>query len=246
MVKPMDKLSVVIVAKDEEENFKDLLPALNWADEIIVQVDDRTSDKSFDVATNLGAKVSREKFENFSQFKNLAIAKASCDWILLLDADERVSSKLEDEIRELLIANTSNLAYKFPWKNYIGKTWLRHGGLHPDYHIRLFKKGKARYSGEVHEQLKIDGEVGMLEGPVIHYTYKDLGELKEKVDYYSALEGKKVKSEDKSTLKAVAASLKRFIKVYVLQLGVLDGWVGLNHAYQLARYQWRMYNYQNK
>lgn len=233
----MVKISIVIVARDEEVNLQQLLPTLGWADEVIVQIDDRTKDHSFEVAGKLGAKVFKEHFTDFSQFKNAAISRASSRWVFLLDADERISPDLRREVAEVIQAEKA-AAYEMPFKNFLGGHWLAHGGLYPDYHTRLFQKELATYQGAVHERLKIRGSTGQLRGAVEHYTYRNRAELAAKVDFYSALEARVVKRN--YTLALVRAVL-RFIKVYLLQLGILDGLDGLANAWQLGRYQWRVY-----
>lgn len=233
------KISATIIARDEAAVITGCLTSLKQCSsihEIIVLVDDRTTDATFELATSLADVVKREKFTDFSQMKNAALSRAKHPWTLLIDADEQLSPELSRELETL--DPEDHTAFLIPEKNFLGTKWLKHGGLYPDYHVRLFKTGSATYQGAVHETLSYKGTTGKLSGAFLHATYKNTAELFAKVRKYSALEGAGVK---KSWVRAYFMGAKRFVGVYVKQLGFLDGWSGFIHAVALGYYQVHKY-----
>ena len=137
-------LSVVIVAKNEKDRIKDCIDSVSgWADEIIV-VDDESADNTCDIAKKLGAKVFVRKMDIEGKHRNWAYAQATGDWIFSVDADERPTKELKQEIKEV-IENTEHAYFSIPFKTYIGDYWLRWGGWYPGPKVKLFKKGKFKY-----------------------------------------------------------------------------------------------------
>src|SRR3989344_1081897 len=171
----MGKLSVVISAYNEEKNIKDCIDSLrDLADEIIV-VDNSSTDKTAEIAKKLGANIFTQENDpsRIDLQKNFGFSKATCDWILSLDADERVTPELTSEIKSNIQHPTSNIqGYEIPRKNIIFGKWIEHTGWYPDYQLRLFKKGKGKFEEKhVHEMIKLEGEPGKLVSPIIHYNY---------------------------------------------------------------------------
>lgn len=229
--------SLVVVARDESANIKACLDTVHNSAEKIVVVDDRTADDTAEIAQSCGALVEKVTFTDYSQIKNTAISKAKFPWVLLLDADERPSRELLDQIG-LLEESKDIDGYMIAFRNYLGGVWLRHGGMYPDWHIRFFRS-TSRYVGVVHERLSLNPEkVGKITGDIIHYTYKDAAQLFNKVRRYAILEGRGVK---KSWLAAIYYMSKRWIGVYILRAGYLDGYAGLTNATALAYYQYLKY-----
>ena len=223
------KVSIVIAAKNEEKNISDCIASVPFSDDVVV-IDDYSTDKTAVIASELGARVYKRKLDGFASQKNFGIEKAKNDWVLILDADERVSPALAKEIDDIAPAKTS--AYSIPFKNHLGTHWLRYGGLYPDRHVRLFDKRKAKYGArEVHEMLNISGDVEELSGDIIHYTYKNYSEYWAKVRKYSKLEAQT--RQNKPRYRHV---VKEFISRYLIQKGYKDGIDGLFSAIALSFY----------
>lgn len=225
------KISVVIAAKDEATMLPDCLASIVFADEVVV-IDDNSQDATATLARTSGAKVITRKLDGFATQKNFGIDQARNNWVLILDADERLSAPLQAEIQALK-PNRGTVAYSMPFRNYVGRKWLRHGGLYPDRHTRLFDRRRARYGGrQIHEMLDIDGHTTPLSGDVIHFTYANLREYLDKVRRYARLE-----AQTSATKPRYRASLRVFLDRYIRQQGFRDGLPGLASAGLLAYYQ---------
>lgn len=179
-------LSVAIITKNEEANIRRTLESVRWANEIIL-VDSGSTDRTCDIARELGAKVFVEDWKGFAAQKNSAIEKCTGDWILSLDADEEVSAELAQDIR-----NKSNekpdLAYFVPRRNLFLGRWIKHGGFYPDPKLRLFRRGKGRFENRaVHETVQVEGELGKLRADLIHHAYPTLSSYIEHMNSYSSL-----------------------------------------------------------
>lgn len=173
------KISVVISAYNEESKIADCLRSVSFADEIIV-VDGKSSDRTADIAREHGAKViSRDNNLMLNVNKNFGFTKAENEWILNLDADERVTRELKDEISEVLQSVSDVVAaFSMPRKNIIFGKWIKHTGWYPDRQIRLFRQEKGRFSEKhVHEQLVVEGEISELSEPLEHESYKTISEF---------------------------------------------------------------------
>jgi len=224
------KISVVIAAKNEESMLRGCIKSIKFAEEIIL-VDDNSSDQTANMARALGAKVYKRKLDGFATQKNYGIDKANNDWVLILDADERVSQELAKEIMTLK-AQKDVVAYDMPFRNFVGNYWLKYGGMYPDRHTRLFNKKHARYGErEIHEVLEFKGGLKHLKNDIIHYTYKDYAEYLTKVKKYAALEAK-LDSERPSSLDPA----RTFYGKYVKEMGYRDGLHGLKSAVLLSYY----------
>lgn len=155
-------LSVVVITKNEEANIEECLGSVShWADEIVV-VDDESTDKTRDIARSFTDKVLLKKMENEGKHRNWAYAQAKNEWVLSLDADEKVTEELQQEI-SAAIRNTTFVGFSIPLRNFIGDYWVRHSGWYPASKLRLFKKDKFRYEEvQVHPRAFLDGEEGHL------------------------------------------------------------------------------------
>lgn len=234
----MTKISVVMIAKDEEDIIKSSIRSVSWADEIIIVVDSSSSDKTEIVARDSGVQVFVRKWAGYANQKNFGIGKASNEWILSLDADEVVSQKLCDEIHRL---DPTKDGYLIPFKNYLGGKWLKYGGLYPDYHLRLFKKSSGQFvgtkGGQIHETVQIEN-TGYLKNPIEHYTYASTSDFWQRVLTYSNQEGLELaKQGAKIGLIDILKIPGKFVKIYLFQLGILDGWNGFINALFLSFYQ---------
>lgn len=180
-----NKLSVVIITKNEEVNIKDCLKSVAWADEIVV-VDSGSEDKTIEISKKFGAKLFHHSIEQGLNFnKNFGNQKASGDWILSLDADERVTPDLAKEIQNALTQKNEFVGYQIPRQNYFLGTWIRGAGWWPNLSIRFFKKGKAKWLDGVHEVVEAKGAVSSFKHPIVHYSYRTFDDYIRKFHYYT-------------------------------------------------------------
>lgn len=231
-------LSVVLATYNEEKNLPDCLQSIkNLADEIII-VDGQSSDKTTEIAKSFGAKILVvENKQNFHINKQKAIDLATKDWILQLDADERVTPKLGEEMREK-ICNFEVAGYFIPRKNWFLGRFLMKGGVYPDYTLRLYQKGKGKLpQRDVHEQATVNGKIGYLTQPLIHMADPYIGRYFFRFNRYTDLIAqqlldKKIKKDLVNMLKyMVVLPLWWFGKIYIRHKGFLDGWQGFIWAF---------------
>jgi glycosyltransferase involved in cell wall biosynthesis len=233
------KISAVIIAFNEEKNIADAIRSVEWADEIIV-VDSESTDSTREIAGTLGARVVVNAWPGFSEQKQFAADLASNDWVLSLDADERVSEELKTEIEAITSGHSAADGYRIPRLSYYLGRPIRHGGWYPDLQLRLFDRRKGRWNGAViHESVSMaDGSsVGRLRGELIHYTVEDLAHHERMIaERYAPLGALRMFQEGRrsSPAMAVASAWFTFIRTYILKLGVLDGFGGLCIAYFAA------------
>ncbi len=186
----MNKLSIVIITKNEESFIEDAIKSASFADEVLI-LDSGSTDDTCNIAKSLGAKVYNEKWLGFGAQKNKAIELASNDWVFVLDSDERITKELSQEILEVL-KNPKNHAYSVPrLNNFFGKD-IKTCGLYPDYTIRLFNRTKGKFNNvEVHESVQIDTPIKNLSNHMIHLAYESIDEFITKQNRYSNLNYKK-------------------------------------------------------
>src|SRR5215813_8514239 len=241
-------LSVVMITRQEEGNIGRTLASVAFADERVV-VDSGSTDRTLGIARDEGATVFEEGWKGYAQQKNSAIAKASGDWILSLDADEEVSAELAGNIRQAVINGTPNFAgYFMARRNLFLGRWIRHGGFYPDRKLRLFRRGKGEFvERAVHETMRVDGPTDVLEGDLIHYAYPTLTGYIETMNRYSSL-GAEVamqKGEVSRSLPAFLFNVRirpalNFLWNYFFRGGFLDGREGfLLHLYHHEYVSWK-------
>jgi glycosyltransferase involved in cell wall biosynthesis len=220
----MSTLSVIIPTYNEIDYIKDALKSVDFATEIIV-IDSFSSDGTKEIALEKGCKVLERKFDNFSNQKNYAITYATGDWILFIDADERVSQKLKNEILSE-IENNIHSGYKLSFPHFYMNRFLYHK---VDKVLRLVKNKNVKFSGDVHEKLQVEGSIGSLKNFMIHYTYKGLFHLIQKKDSYAWFQANtSLKKGKKATIfHLLFKPLYRFFSSYILKRGFLDGVPGL-------------------
>ena len=224
----MQTLSVIIITKNEAHDIRDCLESVKWADELII-VDSGSSDETVAIAREYTNKIWVTDWPGYGPQKNRALEYAKSDWVLSLDADERVSPKLQTEIKELL-NNTNNpnnyTAYSIPrMSTYCGKK-IKYGDWKKDYCKRLFRRGQARFQDvQVHESLEIEGRVGKLSGYLLHNTFKDLEEMLNKLNQFSSLSARMRQQQGRSASlwTAIGHGLWTFLRGYIIKLGFLDG-----------------------
>ena len=225
------KIAAVIITYNEEDRLPDALASLRQVADEIVVIDSFSTDRTVEIAQEAGARVVQNRFEDYGQQKNFAMAQAGCEWILNLDADERVSPELQRAIAAWKEGAAPLNAAAFAIKRktfYLGR-WIRHSGWYPDRKIRLFRKDAAAWHGRIHERLDVRGSVARLEGDILHFTYRDIGDHVRRLDRYSAFQAEEILRQEKKCLFLRLAILPpvTFLRHYAWKLGWLDGFPGL-------------------
>jgi glycosyltransferase involved in cell wall biosynthesis len=228
MEKNRKTLSVAIIAGNEEKNIGDCLESVKWADEIIV-VDSESTDRTVEIARKYTDKVFVRKWEGYAPQKQFAIEQATCDWILSLDADERASPELKEEIEKVLESETEYDGFYIPRRNFFLGKWIKSCGWYPNYQLRLFKRGRGYVTArKVHEGFVVDGKVGYLKGDIIHYTHMELKSTFAKINEYSSLSAEeKVHRKKVRGIDLILHPLSAFLGHYMLRGGFRDGVHGL-------------------
>lgn len=230
-------LSVIIIAKNEAGNIRDCIASVAWADEIVV-VDSGSTDDTVGIAEEVGARVyMHADWPGFGPQKNRALGYATGDWVLSIDADERVTPELRKDIEQTMREAKAD-GYCCPRLSQFCGKFIRHSGWYPDYVLRLFRRNAGRFSDSlVHEIVLLDGKTARLKNPLLHYSYLTQDDVERKVKQYSSAAAEQMfKAGKKSTwLDAVLSGLWAFVRTYVMRLGVLDGIAGLNIATMNAR-----------
>ena len=241
-MQPSDvSISAIIITRNESRNLADCLRGLDWCDEIIV-LDSGSTDGTQELARSLGARVVvRADWPGFGPQKNRALDCVQTTWVLSIDADERVTPKLADEIRTIIAHPDAANAYSLPRLSSYCDQFMRHGGWYPDQVVRLFRRGTARFSDDiVHESLQTTGWVGEMRQDLIHISYRSLDDVLEKMNRYSTAGALKAaaKGRTASLLSAWLHSRWAFLRAYVLRLGFLDGRLGFVLACSIAHETW--------
>lgn len=226
----MSTLSVILITKNEAINIKDCLQSVSFADEIIV-VDSGSMDGTIEMAKELGAKVVvTPDWPGFGPQKARALALATCDWVLSLDADERVDEALAAEIRQA-ISRANAEAFDIPRRSLFCGQIIKHSGWWPDYVTRLFRRGSCQFSLDlVHERLLLEPNTrhARLQHPLLHYSYRNFSQVLQKIDSYSSAGAQmRFAAGKRSGLgQAIRHGLWAFLRTYFLRRGFLDGRAG--------------------
>ena len=238
------KITATIITQDEERNIARAIESLRCCDEILI-LDSGSTDRTVELATNLGARVIEAGWRGYSGQKNWAAEQAANDWILSLDADEALSEALEAEIWNLKKSGPKSDAYTMPrLARYLGR-WIYHAGWYPDRKIRLYDRRKAKWFGDfVHESVKSDGRVGHLESNILHFTCDSLSEHLRTLDRYTTLAAQEL-AANKVPVPLISLIFDppwTFVKAYIFQRGFLDGLEGLIISYMAAFYTFLKYS----
>jgi glycosyltransferase involved in cell wall biosynthesis len=223
-------LSVVLITHNAAAQLADCLASVAFADEVLA-VDSGSSDGTAEVAARFGARVVQKEWMGFGRQKQFAVEQAAHDWVLCLDADERVSPELAASLVRALQAPVSPV-YRMARRNRFLGRWLRHGEGYPDWSVRLFDRREARWSDDpVHEKVLFAVTPGTLEGDLLHESAEDIGRYLEKQNRYTTLAAQELHRRGRRAGIAdlMLSPLVRFLKFYVLRLGFLDGLPGLAH-----------------
>jgi glycosyltransferase involved in cell wall biosynthesis len=223
-------LSVVIIAKNEAHNISDCVKSAMFSDEVIV-LDSGSTDATVALAREAGARVIETDWPGFGLQKNRALTAAKSQWVFSLDADERITPELADQIRAAITSADAKqtIAFRVPRSSQFCGQFMRHSGWSPDYTVRLIKAGHGKFSEkQVHESLLYEGKCEMLTAPMLHYSYRNLDEVLLKLNHYSSAGAKDLAAQGRqsSVSAAVLHGAWAFLRTYVLKLGFLDGRLG--------------------
>jgi glycosyltransferase involved in cell wall biosynthesis len=240
-------LTVVLVTLNEAANLPRTLASVSFANEVVV-LDSGSTDATVAIAQEMGARIFEEPWKGFARQKNSAIAHATSDWVLSLDADEEVSPALAGEIEALLAGEPACSAYRIPRLNHFLGRPLRHGGYWPDPKLRFFRRGAAQFEERpVHETMSATGPVGQLKGHLIHHCYPTLDEYIEHMNRYSSIgadllakQGRVSRSLPAFLWIVIANPAATFVYNYIFRFGFLDGREGLlQHLNHSAYIHWK-------
>ena len=239
----MTKLSVTIITKNEEKNMQACLTSVAWVDEIII-VDSFSEDRTVEIVRKFTDKIFLKKFTNYSEQRNFADEKTSNPWILALDADERVTTELKEEIIKLINDDQSRHdGYNIPRLDYMFGKSIKHGGWYPQYHVRLYKKKKTRWKNKVHEKAYVQGEIGYFKNPILHFSHLKISNFIKKLDQYTSIEAEELYKEGykPNLFRLIFWPFIVFVYKYIYKLGFLDGIHGIVLSTSLAYYHFAKY-----
>ncbi len=234
--RPLPSLSVIVIAKNEARNIEACLRSVQFADQVVV-LDSGSTDDTVQIARSMGAEVSiRLDWQGFGVQKNRALGLANSDWVLSLDADERVTPELQAEIQAALKAPAFEV-YSFPRLSSFCGQYMRHSGWFPDRVTRLFRRHLAQFSNDlVHERIVTSSPVGKLESKLLHETYRNFEAVLDKANRYSTAGAQMLlnKGNTASLSTALLHGVWAFVRTYLLRRGFLDGRLGFVLAISIA------------
>lgn len=225
----MQKLTVTVITRNEAANIAAALESIQWADEIIV-VDSESTDDTVAIARRYTDRVLVRGWPGYVAQKNFAAEQASHDWILSIDADERVSPALADEIRALMTSVPTVAGYRIPRVTFHFGRWIRSTDWYPDFQLRLYDRRRAQWAGRhVHESVSADGPVARLRGELQHYAFRDIAHHLQTMDRYSTLAARQMFEDGRRAGWFDILVLPRlaFFRNYILRGGFRDGMAGL-------------------
>jgi glycosyltransferase involved in cell wall biosynthesis len=241
----MPTLSVILITRNEEANLDACLASLEGIAQQIVVVDTASTDRTLEIAKNYRAIIaSPPDWPGFGPQKNRSLDLATGEWVLSLDADERLTPALRTEILTTINHNAHVDCFAIPRLSWYCGRFIRHSGWSPDYVDRLFKRGTARFSDDlVHERLIPQGQVTKLKNPMLHYSFMSYSQVLQKLDRYSTASAEQAfaKGKTSSPVKAVLHGCWAFLRTYVIRAGFLDGAQGF--ALAISNGQGTYYRY---
>ena len=226
------RISAIVLAKNEEKNIKECLKSVAFCDEVLV-IDDNSQDSTREIAKEMGAKVFVHALKgNFSAQRNFALEKARGEWVLFIDADERVSEALASEIFNFQFSISNFNGFYLKRKDVMWGRELRHGEVGNVRLLRLARKGSGTWKRRVHEYWDVKGKIEELKNPLFHYPHQTLSEFIQDIDFYSTLHAqqKKDDNEHSSIVKIILWPAAKFARNWIIRGGFLDGIQGLVHA----------------
>jgi len=232
-------LSACIITYNEADRIEACLRSLSFCDEILV-VDSHSTDRTRELAATLDARVIERDWPGHVKQKEFAIRAATHDWVLSVDADERVTPELHAEIVALRDAGfTTHAGWCFPRKTFYLGRFIEHGAWYPDRQLRLFDRRRSKWGGhDPHDKVQLDGSLGRLRGNLLHYSYRNFDDHLRTIDKYTTIMARGLFERGKraSPFALISHPLARFIRSYFIKLGFLDGWRGVVVAYLSAHY----------
>ncbi len=235
------QLTAIILTLNEARHVQPCIKSLGWADRVVV-FDAYSQDETVPLASAAGAEIYRSPFENYAQQRNAALAAIQTDWVFFVDADERGTAELAAEIRRVT-GSRGETGWYVPRHNVIFGRLTRGAGWYPDYQLRLFKHGHVRYERPVHEIAVVNGAVGHLENPLIHYNYQDVAHFQTKQRAYTAYDASMLKAEGvrPKPHTFILQPLRHFYWRFIALGGYKDGPHGLRLSLYMAYYEWVKY-----
>ena len=231
----MTKITAIIPTLNEEERIKNSLKSAEFADEIIV-IDSYSTDRTVEIVKQSNAKLLQRKFDDFSSQKNYAIEQASNDWIVWIDADEVLTKELQDEMKAA-VSNAGDLVGFYVYRVFFFKgKKMRYTGTQNDKLIRVFNRKYCKYEGKVHEKIKSEGKVGILQHKILHYSYISFDRYIVKLNQHSALKAEELYEKGLmiTPFHIIVKPIARFVKHYFIKLGILDGFYGFIISFALS------------
>lgn len=222
-----EKLSVIIITYNEESDIEDCLKSVSWADEIIL-VDSFSTDRTVEIAEKFGCKIFQHKWEGYAVQKRFALDNTLNEWILSLDADERVTDQLKSSIDNILQNGSLFNGYKIARRNHFLGKWIKGAFWYPDYQLRFFRKRNTKIEiVPIHEGFEIEGETGIIEGDIIHYSYKNIFDAIKKVNRYSTLMADIKKNKKVNVYDFFLRPRAAFYADFISRKGYKDGIYGV-------------------
>jgi len=226
----MQKLSILLPTYNEEDMIVECLESFKWADEILV-VDSYSTDRTLEIVRQYGARVIQHEYINSAKQKNWAIPQCKYEWILQMDADERLERSLQEEIKTILANPPQDVdGYRINFKHHLLGKWIRHSGVYPEYHLRLFRRDVGRFQDrEVDAHVIVPGEVKTLNGHILHFGAERLSHRLHAMDRYTRYEADEREKQGRhySWFNVTVRPWAVFLYYYVGKLGFLDGMRGL-------------------
>lgn len=241
MSNPVPQLTAIILTRNEAAHITACIESLDWADAVVV-FDSVSTDETVTLAEQAGATVYQRPFDNYAAQRNAALESVATEWVFFVDADERGTPELGQEIRQV-ITTRSEAAWYVPRHNYIFGRLTLGAGWYPDYQLRLLRHGSAHYIRPVHEIAEVDGTVGYLENSLVHYNYRDPAHFHAKQQAYVAHDARIMQAEGirPRPQNYILQPLRQFWWRYVTLGGYRDGLHGLRLSSYMAAYEYRKY-----
>ncbi len=237
----MIRITATIITFNEEENIRGALESVKWADEIVV-VDSGSCDATVEICREYTDRVFHNPWPGHIEQKNFAVSRASGDWIISIDADERVTPALAEEIKRA-VENPSADAYSIPRRAFYLGRWINHSGWYPDRKVRLFRKDRGRWSGvNPHDKVAVQGRVGKLKGDILHYTYRNISSHVGAMNSFTDISSRELLHRGKGRMSdMLLRPLWAFIKKYFIKQGFRDGVPGFIIAVSTGYYVFLKY-----
>ena len=238
---PKTPISATIITYNEEDRIAGAIASLSCCDDVLV-VDSESTDRTREIAERCGARVILRQWHGYSRQKNFAATEAAYDWILSIDADERVSAELSNDIvawKAMDRGPNGPAAFSMPRRVFYFGAWIGHSGWYPDRKVRLYDRRRGQWSGDfVHEALEVNGGISRFSGDLLHFPYRSWDEQMQRANRYTQLAAGAAKQSGQagSPLRLLCGPPVSFIQTFILRGGFLDGWRGAAIAYAGARY----------